>query len=711
MNTPLWFSNLFFWYLQVALLVLVAAFLPRLFQIRRPGVLLAYWRALLLFSLVLPFVQPWHHPRILSATLVERSFSPAALPPPLAPQPSHWQLPDAALLAQFLAAGLLAGILIRLLLLAAGLLKLRQLRRASSVISGPAALLALFDQTRATVGVRADFRLSPAVDSPVTFGLAAPVILLPERFLALEPRFQAAIACHELLHVRRRDWAQHLAEEFLRGAFWFHPAIAWLISRVRLAREQVVDLAVVHLTQARQSYLEALLAFTHRRAAFAILPAPPFLGERQLVARIALMVQEVRMSRTRLIAALTASSLCIALAAIFAVWAFPLHGAPRLAQSPSAGGTTAQTPLLRRIQVQHHDFRAGLLNDAVINEEQARINALPGRLKVETTYDQAVADHMQEVLRTFWNERGVTVDVNSSLRPSPPSTRYAILQFDVFQQTLLPGHLTGGISGGVSSGVSGGISGGVASGTSGSVAGGVASGSSGAATSGARGGVSGGTSDGMSAGVSDGVSGGVSGERRTQASSSVPSVAYDAIWVDTVKRGPMLRQVRGLGKLVRAEDSTSVAQISMPVFLTVDVRPNQSAAVDTHMGVVKGHVVSISPSGDTCSIDVALDSALPERATVGLTVDATIDIEKLENVLYVGRPVHGGANLSIGLFKISKDGLEAQRVPVKLGRVSVNTIEVLDGLKAGDKIILSDMSAYDNVDRVRLTDETHTLKR
>src|SRR5438067_11019306 len=104
---------------------------------------------------------------------------------------------------------------------------------------------------RALVAASAEFRLSPQVDSPVTFGFLAPVVLLPERFASLDPRFQSAIACHELLHLRRRDWAHHLGEEVLRAVFWFHPAISWLISRVRLARVQVVDLEVLLVANSR----------------------------------------------------------------------------------------------------------------------------------------------------------------------------------------------------------------------------------------------------------------------------------------------------------------------------------------------------------------------------------------------------------------------------------------------------------------------------
>src|SRR5206468_10325588 len=91
----------------------------------------------------------------------------------------------------------------------------------------------------------------------------------------------------------------HLGEEILRAVFWFHPAIAWLVSRVRLAREQIVDLEVVRLTEARKPYLESLLEFANGPAPIAAIPAPPFLAERQLVERIALMLEEVRMSRRR----------------------------------------------------------------------------------------------------------------------------------------------------------------------------------------------------------------------------------------------------------------------------------------------------------------------------------------------------------------------------------------------------------------------------
>jgi TonB family protein len=344
MNMPVWFSNLIFWSAQVALLALAAGFLTHLFKIRQPGVLLVYWRALIGISLLLPFAQPWHRTQnFVPITIAPgvagpiSNFSP--IPTPI-PAETHWNLPSVQTIAQIIGLIILAGIAVRFVILALGILKLRQFRRASSAISTPAESAAVLDEMRSLVDCRAEFRLSADVNSPVTFGFSAPVILLPENFTSMDSRFQTAIACHELLHVRRHDWAHHLSEEILRTALWFHPAIAWLIRRVRLAREQVVDFEVVRLTEARKPYLEALLAFTTSTARTAAIPAPPFLAERQLTERVALMLKEVHMSRKRLIASLTATACSLILTATLAVWAFPLKAAPRPAQDLSQAVVT-----------------------------------------------------------------------------------------------------------------------------------------------------------------------------------------------------------------------------------------------------------------------------------------------------------------------------------------------------------------------------------
>ena len=529
--------------------MVVAGFLPYVFQIRQPRVLLGYWRTVFVISLLLPLLQPWHHAHIMGAFVVAPDIAGSTLRPAPEPTVTQWLLPSPQIIIFICGLVIWTGIAVRLAILVLGLRKLRQFRKASSTISPFSESAAVFEEMRNHLNARAEFRLSAHVDSPVTFGFAAPVILLPERTISMNKQFQAAIACHELVHVRRHDWANHLGEEAIRAVFWFHPGILWLIARVRLTREQVVDFEVVRLTHARKAYLEALLEFATGRRCAATVSAPPFLVERQLVERVALMSQEVRMSRARLIASLAAIACCLVLVTTMVARTFPLKGAPLAAQSAPAEIAPA----------------------------------VPGH--------------------------------------SPSNAGQA-----------------------------------------------------------------------------------ASGDHQSTAAGS-PRVERSNIWIDTVKEGPMVRQVRGLGTLAHEGDSPNlVARVALPEVMTAGVQLNQTAVVDTHKGLVKGHVsrIGASPANGTRSVEIALDAALPEGVGAGLQVDGMIDIEKLDNVVYIGRPVHGAENSSVFLFKIVNDGTQAIRVNVKLGRASADAIEVLDGLRAGDKVILSDMSNWANVDRVNI---------
>lgn len=135
-----------------------------------------------------------------------------------------------------------------------------------------------------------------------------------------------------------------------------------------------------------------------------------------------------------------------------------------------------------------------------------------------------------------------------------------------------------------------------------------------------------------------------------------------------------------------------------------DVAVGQRAAVDTRNGVVAGRVMRVDPGsqGGTVTVEVAIDGELPRGARADMSVDGTIEIERLANVLHVARPAYGSAESTVGIFKLSENGSEATRVNVRLGRASVNSIEVVHGLAAGDSIIVSDMSQWDNVSRVRI---------
>ncbi len=146
------------------------------------------------------------------------------------------------------------------------------------------------------------------------------------------------------------------------------------------------------------------------------------------------------------------------------------------------------------------------------------------------------------------------------------------------------------------------------------------------------------------------------------------------------------------------------AVLRIPDTQAKDVAVGQSSSIDTRNGVIPGHVIRIDPASQngTVTVDVALDAALPRGARPDLSVDGTIEIEHLNDVLYTGRPAYGQANSTVEMFRLVPGGKYAERVKVQLGRTSVNAVEILGGLKPGDRVIVSDMSRFDAVDRVRI---------
>jgi HlyD family secretion protein len=153
-----------------------------------------------------------------------------------------------------------------------------------------------------------------------------------------------------------------------------------------------------------------------------------------------------------------------------------------------------------------------------------------------------------------------------------------------------------------------------------------------------------------------------------------------------------------------AQPETLKAELRIPETQAKDVVLGQRADIDTRNGIVAGRVQRIDPAAKqgTVEVDVTLTGPLPQGARPDLSVDGTIEIEKLQNVLYVGRPALGQPGDKIGLFRVSKDGDTAERVTVELGRASTHTIEIVRGLKEGDRVILSDTSAWDTASKIRL---------
>lgn len=146
------------------------------------------------------------------------------------------------------------------------------------------------------------------------------------------------------------------------------------------------------------------------------------------------------------------------------------------------------------------------------------------------------------------------------------------------------------------------------------------------------------------------------------------------------------------------------AELRIPETQIKDVTVGQPVRIDTRNGIVPGSVIRIDPSviNGAVVVEVALEGELPRGARPDLSVDGTIEVERLDDVLYVGRPAYGQSESTVGLFRLTENGTHAVRVPVRLGRASVNTIEVVDGLQEGDVVILSDMSSWDQHDRVRI---------
>jgi beta-lactamase regulating signal transducer with metallopeptidase domain len=303
-------ANIVSFGLQVTVVVAAGAALARAFRIDEPRAMLAYWRTLLLACLLLPICQPWNiviPPSLTTTTTIvttEGAPAPAGPVSAVAPRAVAWPITD------FVVIGLAAGIALRTLWLAIGAYGLRRLRRDASPLE-PLPESVRHAQER--IGTQAGMYVSDRVSSPITFGLRRPVVVFPPSVSTMPADVQEAIACHELVHVRRRDWLYEILEEAVRTALWFHPAIWWLIGRIRLTREQVVDQAVITLTESRERYVEALLSVALASSPVAFAPASPFLRRHLLKKRVARILQETTMTTRRLIASLTASAAALAM--------------------------------------------------------------------------------------------------------------------------------------------------------------------------------------------------------------------------------------------------------------------------------------------------------------------------------------------------------------------------------------------------------------
>src|SRR6202522_3846764 len=191
--------------------------------------------------------------------------------------------------------------------------------------------------------------------------------------------------------------------------------------------------------------------------------------------------------------------------------------------------------------------------------------------------------------------------------------------------------------------------------------------------------------------------------KRKQLSALRVRAGIDGVLVDLpLQVGQHVQPGTMLAKVIQPDQL--IAELKIAETQARDVQFGEVASIDTHNGVIGGTVTRVDPAvqNGTVTVDVKLTGPLPKGARPDLSIDGTIDLERLDNVLYVGRPAFGQENSTISLFKLDPDGKEAARVPVKVGRASVNLIQIYGGLREGDTVILSDMSRWDKTDRIRL---------
>jgi bla regulator protein BlaR1 len=318
MSTATFAADLTAWALQTALLLGVGLLLPSLFRLRDPRAALAYGQGLLLAVLLLPLLQLLQPQTGMAAFTAEVTV------------PGRWlgQLvadgtaAEGWSLSRVLLLGVGLGAVLRLAWLGVGLLTLSAWRRGAR----PAELAPEVTEVVERVGARALLLVSSRVESPVTFGWRRPVVLLPAGFAALPAEAQRGIVCHELVHIRRRDWLFALWEEGIRALLWFQPAAWLLLARIALHREQVVDREAVRLTGSRRAYLEALRAVACQSWQTAI-PGLPFFHRGHLRERVVHLCKEVPMSRSRVNALVSTFAGLLALTAVAGILAFPMAGA------------------------------------------------------------------------------------------------------------------------------------------------------------------------------------------------------------------------------------------------------------------------------------------------------------------------------------------------------------------------------------------------
>jgi len=334
MTPALTFENLLAWTAQVLVIAIAGAIMPRLFRIHHPRFQLFYSYALLAVCIGLPLIQPLRYP--------EASLASALQPLRTATSALATAAQDFTSMRTLLLWIIVAGILTKFGFFIAGTIRISLYRKCAIPLNFPKeSILSICKLINRDV----EIGVSASEVGPVTFGWLRPMVLLPGSFLSLDEEAQRAILCHELLHVVRRDWLATIAEEAIGACLWFHPAIWWMLSRIRLKREELVDFEVVRLTSARDSYIDALLAIAGSGEQMGLLPAPLFLRKQHLTTRVRSLLTDQHTSGGRMVFSAVCVTTVLIGAAFVSFNTFPLMAAPPVAKKVAAAASAgAETP-------------------------------------------------------------------------------------------------------------------------------------------------------------------------------------------------------------------------------------------------------------------------------------------------------------------------------------------------------------------------------
>jgi GWxTD domain-containing protein len=629
----------------------------------------------------------------LAAMLGAFGFTFARVLPEQAPGPVHGQLrlpppPDptsgsptphvrfqASDLLPWIVPVWLAGVLLLHFRTLAGWMAARRLRR-SGVCLAPSAW-----QERLTGLARAVRLAMPVallescrVDVPLVVGYLRPAILVPLGMLSAMPTDHVeAILLHELAHIRRRDYLVNLLQAVAENLLFYHPAVWWISSVIRTERENCCDDLVVAVRGNAHDYAIALTALEESRWT-----GEPVLAATggNLMKRIHRLLNRPERPHAALTPAFSAGLVIVLAAVAMAAWQPSPDPRP---QEPARKQDHVRKPRRGPAELAASAYEKWLNEDvAYIVTDQER-----------TAFQQLTTnDEREHFIEQFWLRRDPTPGTVENEFKEEHYRRIAYSNERFATPASLPGwktdlgriYITYGPPDEIEQHPSGGKS------------------------------SPNPYIDWMYRhldGIGDNIVIEFVDQNRTgdyrmtmDPHPTDASISRNAIWADTVRRGNMRRQVRGLGEL----GPTGAAEVRVAETQAKELVLGQLASVDLHVGVVSGRVARIDPTvvNGTVGVTIQLDAPPPTTSQPGQTLDAIIDIETLNDVIYVGRPVFGNPNSTGFLFKIEPDGQHAVKVPVVFGRVSVNQIQILNGLVPGDKVILSDMSAYSRFDRIQL---------